>query len=108
MVTPSRRMQQAMITAQREAASRDGAAARAELEAERDRPLTPAEHQRRYRARQRGETVEPRKPGPKSRADRQRAALLEAQARITELEAELEELRGQLERQRAPRKLRQA
>jgi hypothetical protein len=76
-----------------------------ELAEERDRPLTPAEHQRRYRARKRGETVEARKPGPKSRADRQRAALLEAQARITELEAEVEELRGQLERQRQPRRL---
>jgi hypothetical protein len=78
-------------------------AAEQELAEEQDRPLTPAEHQRRYRARQRGERVPDRKPGPKSREDKLRALLLEAQVRITDLERENKELREALGRRRPRR-----
>jgi hypothetical protein len=62
-------------------------------------PLTPAQKQARYRARKRGETVPERKPGPRTLADRQRAALIAAQAenlllreQVTELETENQRL----------------
>jgi hypothetical protein len=73
-----------------------------ELAAGADRALTPAEHQQRYRARLRGEDVPARKPGPKSREDRLRAALLEAQAENAGLRERVAELEEALERRRRP------
>jgi hypothetical protein len=83
------------------AALEDAHRARADRQdGEPDGPLTPAQRARRYRARLRGEHVAERKPGPVSREDRLRAALIEAQGRIAELEAEVLELRTALRRRR--------
>jgi hypothetical protein len=85
-------MRQALEAAQRARAERQ--------DGQPDGPLTDAERARRHRARLRGEHVPERKPGPASREDRLRAALIETQAengrlreRVSELEAELERMR---------------
>jgi hypothetical protein len=88
---------------QEQVAQIESANARAAAEEALAGPLTAAQKQARYRARKRGEHVPQLKPGPQSREDRLRAALLDAEARIRELEEENAELKAALNHQRRRR-----
>jgi hypothetical protein len=65
-----------------------------------DGPLTDAQRKARQRARARGEHVPERKPGPVSREDRLRAAVIASQAEVTRLEERVRELEAALRQRR--------
>jgi hypothetical protein len=89
MARPSRREYRQM---QEEFDRIEAENARKKAEAALAQPLTRAEIQARWRARKRGEPVEYRRPGPKTAADRTRAALIDAQAENLMLREQVSEL----------------